>query len=50
MNQSTSIGVGTGPADTVGKGLIVDRDPDDYRTQPTGKAGSRLACAVIVRR
>jgi Cu-Zn family superoxide dismutase len=48
--ESTAIGVATGPADIVGKGLIVHRDPDDYRTQPTGNAGPRLACAVIVRR
>jgi len=43
------IAVGSGPADVVGKGLIVHRDPDDYRTQPTGNSGPRLACAVIVR-
>jgi superoxide dismutase, Cu-Zn family len=37
-----------GPApDLVGKGLIVHRDPDDYKTQPTGNAGLRIACAVI---
>lgn len=45
--ESSSINVGSGPADVVGKGLIVHRDPDDYRTQPTGNAGPRLACAVI---
>jgi superoxide dismutase, Cu-Zn family len=47
--ESTGITVGGGAADVVGKGLIVHRDPDDYRTQPTGNAGPRLACAVIVR-
>lgn len=47
--ESTSISVGSGPADVVGRGLIVHRDPDDYKTQPTGNAGPRLACAVIVR-
>jgi Cu-Zn family superoxide dismutase len=39
--------IGSGAADIVGKGLIVHRDPDDYKTQPTGNAGPRLACAVI---
>ena len=45
--ESTTIGVGSGVADIVGKGLIVHRDPDDYTTQPTGNSGPRLACAVI---
>ncbi|MCY7386658.1 MAG: superoxide dismutase family protein [Burkholderiales bacterium] len=31
----------------VGRGMIVHRDPDDYKTQPTGNAGPRIACAVI---
>ncbi len=47
--ESTSISVGSGQADIVGRGLIVHRDPDDYTTQPTGNAGPRLACAVITR-
>ncbi|TFY96676.1 superoxide dismutase family protein [Ramlibacter humi] len=45
--ESTSVAVGSGANDIVGKGLIVHRDPDDYVTQPTGNAGPRLACAVI---
>ena len=43
------IGVGSGAADIVGKGLIVHAMPDDYRTQPTGNAGARIACGVIAR-
>ena len=42
-----TITVGSGATDVIGKGLIVHRDPDDYKTQPTGNAGPRLACAVI---
>ena len=41
------VSIGSGAADLVGRGLIVHRDPDDYRTQPTGNAGPRIACAVI---
>lgn len=47
--ESSTIAVGSGANDIVGKGLIVHRDPDDYKTQPTGNAGPRLACAVITR-
>jgi Cu-Zn family superoxide dismutase len=47
--QSKTITVGSGATDVIGKGLIVHRDPDDYKTQPTGNAGPRIACAVIQR-
>ena len=41
------ITVGPGPASIIGRGLIVHADPDDYKTQPTGNAGARIACGVI---
>lgn len=43
-----TITVTSGPASIIGRGLIVHADPDDYASQPTGNAGGRLACAVIV--
>ena len=44
-----TISVGSGPANIVGRGLIVHVQPDDFKTQPTGNAGARSACAVIQR-
>ncbi|MBC7602949.1 MAG: superoxide dismutase family protein, partial [Ramlibacter sp.] len=48
--MSSMLTVGSGATDIVGKGLIVHRDPDDFKTQPTGNSGLRLACAVIAAR
>ena len=36
-----------GPASVRGRALIIHEKADDYKTQPTGDAGKRLACAVI---
>ncbi|MGH7491401.1 MAG: superoxide dismutase family protein, partial [bacterium] len=36
-----------GPHTIVGRGLILHANPDDFKTQPTGNAGGRIACGVI---
>ena len=41
------ITVSPGITSVIGRGMIVHRDPDDYKTQPTGNAGPRIACGVI---
>ena len=35
------------PGDVVGRTVIIHKNPDDYRSQPTGDSGKRLACGVI---
>lgn len=34
-------------ADVIGKAIIIHQSPDDYRSQPAGDAGKRLACGLI---
>jgi Cu-Zn family superoxide dismutase len=41
--------VADGPTSIVGRSLIVHRDPDDYKTQPTGNSGARIACGLITK-
>jgi superoxide dismutase, Cu-Zn family len=31
----------------IGKAVIIHENPDDYRTQPAGASGKKLACGVI---
>lgn len=33
--------------DVIGKSVIIHESPDDYRSQPAGNAGRRLACGEI---
>lgn len=43
----TGVTVAPGPTSIVGRALVVHKDADDYKTQPTGNSGARLACGVI---
>ncbi|NCV73319.1 MAG: superoxide dismutase family protein, partial [Burkholderiaceae bacterium] len=41
------ITVNTGPAGIVGRSVVIHRDPDDYKSQPAGNSGPRIACGLI---
>lgn len=32
----------------IGKAVVIHLDPDDYRSQPAGNAGTRIACGVVM--
>lgn len=46
LKAGATLGDG-GMADILSRGLILHADADDLTSQPTGAAGSRIACAVI---
>ena len=35
--------------DANGSSLVIHAGPDDYKTDPAGDAGARLACGVVVK-
>ena len=39
--------VNTGSNGIVGRSVVVHRDPDDYKSQPAGNSGPRIACGLI---
>ena len=35
------------PEEVVGRSVVLHEFPDDYRSQPAGQAGDRIACGII---
>jgi Cu-Zn family superoxide dismutase len=46
VDRDVQLGTGS-DTDAMGKAIIVHADPDDYKSQPSGDAGARIACGVI---
>jgi Cu-Zn family superoxide dismutase len=52
-SMNTVLTLAAGPnsvLDADGSALVVHAGPDDFRTDPAGNSGARIACGVIVRR
>lgn len=45
-NPDVSLQTGQ-PNDVLGKALVMHAKPDDYKTQPSGNSGDRIACGVV---
>jgi Cu-Zn family superoxide dismutase len=47
--EETDFTVTDGPASIVGRTIVVHLNPDDYKSQPAGNSGPRIACGVIAK-
>jgi Cu-Zn family superoxide dismutase len=43
------IRIGGGATDIVGRSVVVHKDADDFKSQPAGNSGARVACGVITK-
>ncbi|HIV71467.1 MAG TPA: superoxide dismutase family protein [Candidatus Aquabacterium excrementipullorum] len=43
----TGVSLSPGPHSIDTRSVVVHADPDDFKTQPSGNAGARLACGVV---
>jgi superoxide dismutase, Cu-Zn family len=47
--EETDFTVTDGPASIVGRAVVIHLNPDDYKSQPAGNSGPRIACGVIAK-
>jgi Cu-Zn family superoxide dismutase len=47
--EDTELTVTEGPNTVIGRSVVIHLNPDDYKSQPAGNAGPRIACGVIAK-
>ncbi|HLS85965.1 MAG TPA: superoxide dismutase family protein [Burkholderiales bacterium] len=45
--EAPGLTVTSGPGSVVGRAIVIHADPDDFKSQPAGNSGARIACGVI---
>jgi len=45
--EVSQMSVTEGPAGIIGRSVVIHADPDDYKSQPAGNSGKRIACGTI---
>lgn len=45
--ELSQLSLDPGAQGIVGRSVVIHADPDDYRSQPAGNSGKRVACGVI---
>jgi len=48
LTKEWCIGCGDDSKDIIGKSIIVHQGTDDFKSQPSGAAGSRISCGGII--
>lgn len=46
-SKNTILISGTKLSEVMGKAILIHSDPDDFKTQPSGNSGARIACGLI---
>lgn len=44
---SSALSIGSGDGNIVGRAIVIHANADDFKTQPAGNSGPRVACGVI---
>lgn len=47
-HETDRLTLAAGPNGVVGRAVVVHRDVDDFKSQPAGNSGPRIACGVVV--
>lgn len=45
--HARGVSLGGGAGNILGRAVVVHASPDDYRSQPAGNAGARIACGLV---